>query len=791
MLQNKTIGSKINLGFGILIALIVALGGVAIFRMRTAAATSTLLAQEYTPEVKVATEIRGATNRLMYEMRGFGFTEKESFFENAQNEFESLENGLTAGRELSQVALHLTQLDGQLDAIESTLANYRKAVESTHNSVAHLNVTRRELDTNANAFLLNSEEFVAAQNAALERDLVARQRKIELITQLVEHGSEARVMNYKAQALADPDLLAKAIAELGSTDRLIEELRGLTRDAEDIELLDKTDTASVAYRTAMSEFLAEFSKDEETEQRDLGPLRAAMDENASVYRDACIQFLANQQNKLSQDMLERNRKINLAFGILTHGNDVRVHTFKAQALRTPAMLDAAAEDFAEMRGEMEELQKITRRQEDLERIASVRAATAGYEQAISDLRSEMVNLKTLGEERDQLGKSMIAATATLSSVGLGNTERHADDSMHSLQKASHGLMIGFGVAVVLAIFASIFLSRTIVRGINRVVSGLRTASDQVAAAAHQVSTASQTLAEGASEQASSVEETSSSLEELSSMTRQNANNATRADGIMQSTNEVVNAANVSMAELKRSMDAISTASEDTFRIIKTIDEIAFQTNLLALNAAVEAARAGEAGAGFAVVADEVRNLAIRAAQAAKDTTSLIEGTVSRVKEGHKLVSETSEGFSKVATSSEEIGILIGEIASASNEQAQGIAQVNTAVNQVDKVVQSNAAGAEESASASEELNAQAVQLSELVDHLVRMTGSNKGTEERPASRHASAPKPTRQSALAHSAAPTEAVAMAAPSIATASRHGKDSGVLHSDDFTDFDFEEWK
>jgi methyl-accepting chemotaxis protein len=167
---------------------------------------------------------------------------------------------------------------------------------------------------------------------------------------------------------------------------------------------------------------------------------------------------------------------------------------------------------------------------------------------------------------------------------------------------------------------------------------------------------------------------------------------------------------------------VSTASEETAKIIKTIDEIAFQTNLLALNAAVEAARAGEAGAGFAVVADEVRNLAIRAAGAAKSTSQLIEGIVKKIKNGSDLVSKTNEDFVKVATGVKKAGELVGEITVASQEQAQGIEQISKAVAEMDRVVQQNAANAEESASAAEELNAQAEQMKGVVMNLVNLVG---------------------------------------------------------------------
>ncbi len=285
------------------------------------------------------------------------------------------------------------------------------------------------------------------------------------------------------------------------------------------------------------------------------------------------------------------------------------------------------------------------------------------------------------------------------------------------------LLIG-GIFLALTILAVFYFSRSLTRPITEAVAMLNSAADQVAAASTQVSSASQSLAEGSAESASAIEETSSSLEEISSMTRQNADNAGQADGLMKEANQVVIRADQSMTELTGSMGEISHASEETSKIIKTIDEIAFQTNLLALNAAVEAARAGEAGAGFAVVADEVRNLAMRAAEAAKNTADLIEGSVKKIKEGSELVEKTNTAFEEVTKSSAKVGQLVGEIAAASSEQAQGIDQVNKAIGEMDKVTQQNAANAEESASASEEMNAQAAQLKDIAAQLLAAIGGD-------------------------------------------------------------------
>jgi methyl-accepting chemotaxis protein len=314
---------------------------------------------------------------------------------------------------------------------------------------------------------------------------------------------------------------------------------------------------------------------------------------------------------------------------------------------------------------------------------------------------------------DKAGTALDQSRELLDAIIDLNVKVADDFTKDALPRAHRAIiltLVGMVLGTVAALALGVSLSLSITRPINRVVDGLSTGAEQVAAASGEVASASQQLAEGSSQQAAAIEESSASLEEMSSMTKRNAENASQANDLMRSTNNVVGKANESMTALTSSMSEISKASEDIQKIIKTIDEIAFQTNLLALNAAVEAARAGEAGAGFAVVADEVRNLAMRAADAAKNTSTLIEGTVKKVKDGVELLHKTNEAFGEVSQGSSKAAELVGEIAAASREQAQGIDQINRAVSEMDKVTQQNAANAEESASASEELSAQAEQM---------------------------------------------------------------------------------
>ena len=248
--------------------------------------------------------------------------------------------------------------------------------------------------------------------------------------------------------------------------------------------------------------------------------------------------------------------------------------------------------------------------------------------------------------------------------------------------------------------------------LSHTLGNIKGSAEQVNAGAEQVSASAQTLAEGASEQASSIEELSAAITEISDKIQKNAENAQKVNNITSSVGSELENTNQKMQKMMVSINDISDKSVEIHKIIKVIEDIAFQTNILALNAAVEAARAGEAGKGFAVVADEVRNLAGKSAEAAKDTTMLIEDTVRSVNDGTSIAKETAEAIEQVAENAEQVISAVEEITNASQAQASTIAQITNGVNQISSVVQANSATAEESAAASEELSSQSSILQE-------------------------------------------------------------------------------
>ncbi len=313
-----------------------------------------------------------------------------------------------------------------------------------------------------------------------------------------------------------------------------------------------------------------------------------------------------------------------------------------------------------------------------------------------------------------------------SSDSLKDAQQSWADFDHNFEKsnAETATITIVAMVILLGVVVSLVIHYQMATPLKRVAAALWEHADQVNVAAGQVSSASQTLAEGASEQAASLEETSSSLEEVSGMSRSNMEHTGQCKGWMNEAQVIVGKVDRLMTETATSIQKINRSSEATGKVIKTIEEIAFQTNILALNAAVEAARAGEAGMGFAVVADEVRNLAQRCAQAAKETSVLIESATTAAHQGSQLTVSTQEAVKQNIANASRIGTALDEIAEAVKEQSHGITQINTAVGQMDKVTQSNAASAEESASAAEELNAQAEMMKQSVEELLKLVGGN-------------------------------------------------------------------
>jgi len=305
-----------------------------------------------------------------------------------------------------------------------------------------------------------------------------------------------------------------------------------------------------------------------------------------------------------------------------------------------------------------------------------------------------------------------------------NTSKAATGLAHELQSwVRHALNITIVVGSILVIGIVLWLIADIRRTIAGVVTRLSETAGGFTSASQNISSSSQVLAQGASEQAASLEETSATLEELATSTSQNSSNVRKADELAKSAWANATKGGQAMGKMIAAIDDIKASSDETAKIIKTIDEIAFQTNLLALNAAVEAARAGDAGKGFAVVAEEVRNLAKRSAEAADVTNDLIERSQSKSVIGVEVAHEVENLLQGTNESVEKVSEILNQVNVACDEQATSVSQVNTVVSRMDQITQQNAASAEESSSASQELASEAVKMGSIVKKLAAISGS--------------------------------------------------------------------
>jgi len=720
------LGTKLGLGFGLLIVITCLLGGLAVYNMKNVASESTTLAHEYVPEVEVGAELRGAVNRTMYQMRGYSYSENEELYNKAQAELAATKAALDKGRELSKTAHNLKKLAGQIESASSAVEKYGQLAAETNKTITGMAGSRKVLDESAQAYMTDCAAFLEGQNKAMKTDLYERLTKIRLVNNITAIGTKARVLNFKSQALADSEMMTRAISELDKLDSVVAELRPITKATVNIKQIDDTVASARAYQNAMRAFLVEFRKGDNANDDVLAKHRETMDKTAATYVGNCDAFMASQYVALEKDMMERLRKITLANDVIDSGNAARIATFKSQALRNPELLVEGQKQFDVIGAKCDDLRKITRLEADRKLIDETEENGSHYEAAMQSFLKEWLALQELGKQRDQTGKEMIEASKTMADAAIAGTTNIAQSAVSSLTTSTTVMTIGVIVAVLVGIVLAIAITRSITKPINRVIANLTTGAEQTTSAAGQVSAASQSLAQGSSEQAASLEETTASMEEMSSMTNQNADNANEAKKLAETAWSSAEKGTEAMTRMSSAIDDIKTSSDETAKIIKTIDEIAFQTNLLALNAAVEAARAGEAGKGFAVVAEEVRNLAQRSAEAARTTADMIEGSVKNADNGVAISKEVAESLGEIAEGSRKVNDLVGEIAAASNEQSQGIDQISTAVTQMDQVTQSNAANAEESASASEELSAQAEELNRMVQDLQAIVGGRSG-----------------------------------------------------------------
>jgi len=623
-MKKLTLGQQLFFGFCAVLALMLLLSALQVWRMRQVLAESQELAGFHMPMLQQVAAAETAQRTAGYQMVGYSFNRLEDWLKKARAEIARVEQAMDQLQQLAdQNPTAAGTLRAGLPTFREQLGVYKKVVDET--------------ECNALANVQNREDSV--------RTSAALAKLIQSYRMLQEEQLEARIQGHAAT----------------------EELRaGLDR-------LRAADALVAEYVLIRVEFWkTQFS----------GDVALAMGVIERIARiDAGVDAL------LKTDLLEKDRQF----------------------------LQQAKPAVAEFRGHLQEFVDLTKANE------VVRVNRLKAYQAV------LTSAAALGDEAE---KETLAVANTTANIMLQNRLI---------------TYVGVGVAIMVGILLAWLITRSLARLLRDLIGRLMAGADQTTDAAAQVASASQKLASGASEQAASLEETSASLEELSSMTKQNAESANQANGSMQQSAGRIQQATAAMREMGEAIGRIQQSTEETAKILKTVDEIAFQTNILALNAAVEAARAGEAGAGFAVVADEVRALAQRSAQSARETTDLIATSRQNATAGAAASTRLADLMNAISADTQKVVEQVGHIANVSHEQSQGVSQINTAVLQMDKVTQANASSAEETASASEELSAQAEELRGAVQALQAIIAkpdrrdSTRGADKPNAARPAVAP----------------------------------------------------
>jgi len=681
------IGTKLILGLGSLIALSVLIGGIAMASMLSIQSSSTELAQQFLPETLVANEIERQTLKLMYAVRGYWLSTDPKYYDQALGELKALQAALSAAQTLADKSPRLVKLKENLPQALAAYNTYNTLLAKTKTSTDLIVGTRASMDTAGKLFLEQISAYIDHQNTLLRSEIAAGGRvaqlnvrigKVDNGHRILELGNEIRVANFKTQALRDVSHITAAIPKFAAISDLIQNLLAITVMQQDKDDLNNVAKAIADYKIAVNEWLqvdsvlADLATQRQTSGTNLGDL-------AESTSQAGVNI--SQEKATANTIVINVANWSIIFGLLVSivlGIGIALLLIRSitgpLALVTALSRKVAAGDFAIDRTEVKSKDELG-------------ALIVAFYNMVEGLKEKATIIEN------------IANGNLTNAIPLASEDDNLGRSLQLMQKS-----------------------------LNEILTQVNIAVEQIASGSDQVSTAAQSLSQGATEQASSLEEITASSNEIHGQSKQNAENATTANQLAKLASMNASEGNQRMEDLMSLLEKMTKSSEDTKKIVKTIDDIAFQVNLLALNANVEAARAGKYGKGFAVVAEEVRNLAVRSGNAVRETTQMVEESILNIQQVNQTAEATGGQLNEILTNANKVADFLEEIAASSHEQAVAMGQINGGLDQIDQVTQANTASAEESASAAEELNGQAQQLKIMVS---RFQLSSEGPSSRP------------------------------------------------------------